>query len=52
MLLMDKRQFKTAYNKLKSIPEAREIDVIRDLAKLFVVPQKAVQRRIEEVAYE
>ena len=52
MLLMDKRQFKIAYNKLKSIPEAREIDVIRDLAKLFVVPQKAVQRRIEEVAYE
>lgn len=52
MLLMDKRQFEMAYNKLKSYPGVREIDVIRDLSKLFVVPQRAVQRRIEEIAYE
>lgn len=52
MLLMDKRQFKIAYNKLKTIHDIREIDVIRDLAKLFVVPQRAVQRRIREIEYE
>ena len=49
MLLMDKRQFKNAYEKLKAFSEMREIDVIRDLSKLFIVPQKAVQRRIQEI---
>lgn len=52
MLLMDKAKFQEAYENLKSNRALREIDVIRELAQLFAVPQKAVQRRIGELADE
>lgn len=52
MLLMDRAQFKEAYDKLKADSAMRDIDIIRKLANRFEVPQKAVQRRIGELADE
>lgn len=52
MLLMDKRKFQKAYDELKKDAGLINIDIIRNLAKKFTVPQRAVQRRIEELADE
>lgn len=49
MLLMDARTFTDEYRKLKKDTNNRDIDIIRLLAKQFIVPQRAVQRRIEEL---
>lgn len=48
-LLMDERTFREGFADLKQDPENREIDIIRKLAKVFAVPQKAVERRIKEL---
>lgn len=49
MLLMDSRMFSKEYAILRADSDNRESDIIRALAKKFVVPQRAVERRIKEL---